>query len=89
MCDLAGVFGWIGKIYALEHAQRESATRHLAFVFGAIGRLYAIKRGLDYDLRPAKRARPDVVVPREVFEALMRGWYLAAGMDGAAATLTA
>ncbi|MDQ3336469.1 MAG: hypothetical protein M4D80_14975 [Myxococcota bacterium] len=80
------MFGSIGRIYALEHAQRVSATRHLGLVFGAIGRLYAIKRGLGYDLRVAKRVRPDVVVPREVFEAVMRAWYLARGMDAALAT---
>lgn len=58
---------------------------HLALAFGAIGRLYAIKHALDYDLRAAKRERgAHVVVPREVFEALMRGWYLSLGMDGAA-----
>jgi len=83
MGDLAGVFGWIGRIYALEHDARTSALRHLALAFGVIGRLYAIKHALDYDLRVAKRERPDVVVPREVFAALMRGWYLSLGMDGA------
>jgi hypothetical protein len=60
---------------------------HLALVFGAIGRLYAIELALDYDLRAAKRDREHVVVPREVFEALMRGWYLAHGMDGAARSI--
>jgi hypothetical protein len=59
--------------------------------FGAIGRLNAIKHALANDLRAAKRerepCRDDVVVPREVFEALMRGWYLAGGMDGAARSI--
>ncbi len=56
---------------------------HLGLVFAVVGRLAAIERALDYDLRPAKRER-DVEVPREVFAALMRGWYLARGLDGAA-----
>jgi hypothetical protein len=76
----------LGIAHGVVRSDVMSDLGHLALAFGAIGRLYAIKRALDYDLREAKRARPDVVVPREVFEALMRGWYLALGMDAALAT---
>lgn len=52
---------------------------HLAFVFGMIGRLRAIELALHYDLRAAKTEREGVVVPLEVWAALMNAWQLAKG----------